>query len=556
MMRFKDFLTILVLLSGMAAAATILPDESTLRAMETITASDLESTVYFLASEEMQGRNTNTQANQIAASYIAHRFELLGLEPAGDSHSYFQNFPVWQTRLGDRNLLEIETAGNPLPLSVRQDYYPLHLSASVAVRAPLMFAGYGITAPDLGYDDYKEIDVRGKVVLVLEHEPGEKDSQSPFDGLLSSEHSRDYRKILNAQLHGAAGIIFLQDEANHTDTFARAAQAVWPEDASSGSVYSLKAWTDQIRIPAIRVSRSTSSVLFHEIKARPEEIQGRIDREFKTLGFPVQKADGSELYINLEVSLQREEVRIRNVLAYLPGSDKDLRDELVVVSAHFDHVGVRNGQIYFGADDDASGTAGVLELAEAYMLSSPKPRRSILFAAWNAEEKGLLGSYNYVAQPVFPLAKTIALFQMDMIGRNEEITDPQDQRFRGTERQAARDNINSVHILGYSRSEDLKKLAESSNQKVGLQLKFRYDNHEQNLLRRSDNWPFLVSGIPALFFNTGLHTDYHTPGDTADKLNYQKMEKVVRLVFLCSWNTANQQVRPRLNPTTSASEQK
>jgi len=190
---------------------------------------------------------------------------------------------------------------------------------------------------------------------------------------------------------------------------------------------------------------------------------------------------------------------------------------------------------------------GLLEVAQAYSLSPERPKRSLLFAAWNAEERGLLGSRYYVQTPLFPLAKTVAVFQMDMIGRNEEIPDPTNPRYHGLEKQTAAENTNSVNILGYTRSNDLRDVVAASNRYVGLELKFRYDNNSGNLLRRSDNWPFLVHGVPALFFHTGLHPDYHQPTDTPEKINYAKLEKVVRLVFLSSWNAANMQEAPRLN---------
>lgn len=218
-----------------------------------------------------------------------------------------------------------------------------------------------------------------------------------------------------------------------------------------------------------------------------------------------------------------------------------------MVSAHFDHVGVRDEKIYNGADDDASGTAGLLEVAEAFASSPSQPRRSVIFAAWNGEERGLLGSRFYVARPGFSVEDIAAVFQMDMIGRNEEIPDPENPRFQGLPKQSADENVNSVNILGYSRTDDLRRLAEDLNRHIGLELRFRYDDSSSNLLRRSDNWPFLVSGVPALFFHTGLHPDYHQPTDTPEKINYEKMEKIVRLVFLCSWQAANATERPRLN---------
>ena len=512
-------------------------DEPFLQAVEGIQAADLESDLYFLASDEMQGRGTNTPFNQIVSRYLAHRFELKGLEPAGNDGSYFQFFSVAHARLSSPNRFEIRVQGSPATTTalLKENFFPCLLSGNGKVTAPVVFAGYGISAPQHRYDDYQGIDVRGKVVLVMNHEPGERDPESVFDGLVNSDYARQLHKILNAQAHGAAGVIIIQDQANHPgpERFAKDAERTWPENASRVR-YTLQIWVDQVAIPAVYASRKIATTLMQRAEKTLDEIQESIDRDRRPHGFPL-----AGVRATLETSILREETRLRNVLALLPGSDPVLRNEVVILGAHFDHIGVRDGEIYNGADDDASGTAGLFEIAEAFSLNSTRPKRSVLFAGWNAEEQGLLGSYYYVAHPSFPLEKTAAMFQMDMIGRNEEIPDSTNPRFRGLRVQSAQENTNAVNVLGYSHSGSLRRLVTKSNEKIGLELKFRYDNHEANLLRRSDHWPFLNVGVPVLFFHTGLHPDYHGPGDTPEKINYVKMERIVRLVFLCSWIAAN-----------------
>lgn len=508
---------------GIAALVAGLPapDDSTLKAMETIRAEELKSELDFLASDEMQGRNTNTLFNDIASRYIAQQFEKMGLEPAGDDGTYFQYFSLLQPQLSGTNRLEIRrqepssTAGAVL----KEDFYPLTLAANAKAQGRVVFAQYGITAPEHDYDDYRGVNAAHKIVMVLDHEPGENDPASPFDGVVDSDYSRTLHKILNAQKHGAIGLILVRDRANHSgeENFSAGARYAWPEDTSRPR-YLLKIWADQIRIPAVYASQKIADLLQ----------QGAATAAIQT-------------------SLTHDEIRIRNVVGKLAGSDSTLKNEMIVVGAHFDHVGARNGEIYNGADDDASGTVGLIEVAEAFTLSPQRPKRSLLFAAWNAEERGLLGSYYYVERPLVPLSDTVAMFQMDMIGRNEEIPDPANRAFRGFEKQTAEENANSLNILGYSHSEDLKNLAQQNNSQIGLDLKFRYDNHEQNLLRRSDNWPFLTRGVPALFFHTGLHPDYHSPRDTPDKINFPKMEKIVRLVYLCAWSAASSPDRPQLS---------
>ena len=233
------------------------------------------------------------------------------------------------------------------------------------------------------------------------------------------------------------------------------------------------------------------------------------------------------------------------MIAQIEGSDPDLRDEAIVVGAHYDHDGEENGRIWNGADDNASGTSGLLELAEAFS-AGVRPGRSVLLSAWAAEEKGMLGSKYYVQNPPIPLADTVAMFQIDMIGRNEEHGA---NRSEGLLEERASENGNMLNVLGSLFSPDMRGAVEHANSGVGLELRFRYDYGAQNMIRRSDHWSFLTRRVPALFLFGGIHPDYHTPSDTADKVNYSKLEQVVKLVYLAVLEIGDQMSRPRFtNP--------
>ncbi len=230
-----------------------------------------------------------------------------------------------------------------------------------------------------------------------------------------------------------------------------------------------------------------------------------------------------------------------------------------MISAHFDHDGANGAQIMNGADDDGSGTVGLLEIAEAYALAAKagqRPRRSVLFAAFNSEERGLLGAWAYTLKPIAPLEKTVAVLNMDMIGRNEEVPAPEPRRrpagrggggrFNGLDPQTAESNANALNIIGAVRSPDLKAQVDAANKATGLEIRYRYDNNVSQLMRRSDHWPFIQHGVPGIWVFTGLHPDYHTPNDDPERINYVKMEKILRLVYQMSWTIAQQDARPKL----------
>jgi Zn-dependent M28 family amino/carboxypeptidase len=252
----------------------------------------------------------------------------------------------------------------------------------------------------------------------------------------------------------------------------------------------------------------------------------------------------------VEARLARTTVHDRNVVAAVEGSDPALKDEVVVIGAHIDHNGADGPLVFNGADDNGSGTVGLLAVADAYARAAAagvRPKRTVLFLVINAEERGpLMGSWGYVEAPVVPLARTVAMLNMDMIGRNEEVPPGGGARFRGFTVQGPEGNRNAVHLVGYSQSPSLAAVVTRANAAFGLEVRQQYDNNVSQLLRRSDQWAFLSAGVPAINFFTGLHPDYHRVEDRPERIEYAKMERIVRLVHQVSWQLANDAVRPTL----------
>ena len=528
-------------LSGMGAGSA--PETSS------ITAADLKRDVFQLASDEMGGRLVGTDGNRLAAEFIADRFANLGLRPVDREENYRHTFELIIPRLGTNNHLNLLTVGDEsFSFRLGSDFFPERFSGTGTTEGNLVFAGYGISAPELGHDDYGDADVTNQVVLVFDHEPGEADPNSSFDGTMLSEYSRSVRKALEAQQRGAAAILFTADIHNHSigRSFSQRMSTTWPTDQVRVPRYHLGNWVNELRIPAVRISVEHAERLL----MNSENVSLNSLAQLADTPGGVTPVEHPDIHVDITTTVYRERIQEYNVVGLIEGTDPVLRNEWIILCAHYDHEGTTSNGVFNGADDDASGVAGLLEIAEAYALASQngqRPKRSILLAAWNAEERGLLGAWAYTMEPLIPLADTVAVLNMDMIGRNEEVPENGGRRFYGLEPQTAESNENAVNLLGYSFSNDLRLTAEAANTKIGLQLRFRYDDSPSNLVRRSDHWPFLTQGVPALFVHTGLHPDYHTMRDQPETLNYEKMSQVVRLVHEMSWSLAQSEQRPHLN---------
>lgn len=506
----------------------------------------MKADLEFLAGDALRGRLTGTAESALAARFIEARFGRLGLKPLGNGFS--QRFSLVESFFSDGNQLTVTADGVGVTAKSREDFYPLIFSASASATGQLLFAGYGIVAPQFGWDDLRGGSIPGSVLLVLDDEPGADDPASVFDGVVSSEPSRPLRKALAAQERGAIGLLIVNPRQRQgaTRTFADAARAYWPPRPPRITRYTLASLDERVRIPVAQISPAIADSLL-----RP----GRLDlasaaRNAAAAGGATPVVLGSAK-AELRTSLSRKTIDDFNVIAVVEGADARLKDEAVLVTAHYDHNGADEQQIFNGADDNGSGAVALLDIAEAYTIAAQRgerPRRTVIFAAWGAEERccgPLLGSWAWTEHPLWPLDKTVAVLNMDMIGRSEEVPEGGGPRFNGLRVQTAASNASAVNLIGYSYSPDLVDVVKNANSAYDLVLRQRYDNNRSNLLRRSDQWPFLQRGVPALWFHTGLHPDYHTQFDRPEKIDYAKMERIARLVHQASWNLAQADSRPR-----------
>src|SRR5262245_42464130 len=457
---------------------------------DSIRQADLRADLFFLAGDSLRGRLTDTEENRASADFIKSRFERMDLKPAGPNNSFYQPYNLMTATLGDTNALEVISGdGAVRHLRQGQEFYPHRFGASGHVAGSVVFAGFGISAPQFQYDDYGGDAIKGKIVLALDHEPGERDPNSPFDGVVTSEPSTAWRKALAAQEKGAIAVLFVSDVHNHPGAanFEATARNYWPEKPPRILNYTLAAWADRIRIPVAQISPALAASIVAGSGKTLEELGKSADNAHGSTPLVLPGAR-----VDLRTAVDRHIVPDRNVVALLEGSDPRLKNEWVIVSAHFDHNGGDATQIFNGADDNGSGTVALIEIAEAYALAAKdgqRPKRSVLFAAWNSEERGLLGAWAYTEQPLAPLSSIAAVLNMDMIGRNEEIPVGGGNRFAGLEVQTAESNSNAVNLMGFSRVPDLAAAVHRANADDSasrLDVKKRYDNNSSNLVRRSE----------------------------------------------------------------------
>ena len=464
----------------------------------------------FLTSPPIEGRASLSSGAAATAWFLAAEMRKIGLEPAADG-GFLQPFDLVPVRLdGERSSIQVLRSGGEQLFPAGRVFFP-EPGQPIDLTLPVVFAGYGITAPELGYDDYAGLDVAGKAVLVFDHEPKENDPGSLFNGTGFTLHANVWTKTRNAQEHGAAAVLVVTEPVNiHRPPVPAPDRVGAPQQALLRS---------ELRVPRFEVAADLAAALLQPTGRTAAEWQARIERTPSPSSLLVEGVRVRLRAVNQEAAPQPS----WNVAGLLPGTDPTLRGETILVGAHYDHLGFQNGRLYPGANDNASGVAALLEVAR--LVAQRPPPRSVLFVAFGSEEQLMLGSYHYVAHPLRPLAATIAMLNLDMMGRNEEHTPESVGAYELT---AAA--TNQLNLVGAVFSPDLEAVLEREAPAAGLVLstKFDRDSHLRALFR-CDHLPFLQKGVPAVWLFGGFHPGYHEPADTIDRLDFEKMARVVRL---------------------------
>lgn len=472
---------------------TLLVGQRLPAAENTAAAARLLSDVEYLASDKLEGRGIGTTGIFRAAEHISQRFRELGLKPPTKDGGYLQRFSVaegWKSDLQKTSLTLIAPNGEEISLELGKNYQPLVYGDEGAFDAPIVFVGYGITDEKIGYDDYAAVDVTDKVVLMMRREPQQDKADSPFDGLDVTNHSAIHSKIQNAWVHKAKAVLMV------TDPFTVAKENKDTLEEADYIPNKGAATMPLAQITQDVANRLLAGTTLGDLSAAEKAI----DNGLKPQSMPLEgwKAKG-------EYRFERISAEAANVVGVLEGEGPHA-DETIVIGAHYDHLGF-GGQgslakvsnvIHNGADDNASGTAVLMELARRFAQAEKKPPRRLVFIAFSAEERGLLGSRHYVKdEPLFPLDKTIAMVNFDMVGRMNE---------------------KQLTVFGVKTGKGIEELVDQAGAGYEMDLK-KVDLGAPN----SDHATFYNAEIPALHLFTGVHSDYHRPSDDTDKINTEGM---------------------------------
>lgn len=483
---------------------------------ESITARDLKKHLSFLASDELGGRYTISPANRIAARYLASQLEAYGYRGGARDGSFFQKVPLSFRTTDMETSRIILTAGNEKTEFKHGDGFGSFTGADMTVTGELVFVGYGISSPANKYDDYAGLDVKGKIVVIAQGFP---------ESLKGAKVSQNEQGGEAALAHGAASVIEIPPaqlllQWNQVKAYLnRGGQLGLPAPASlSGKgLPALLAGPDFIKAIAKAVGKESTALLATGKPLQPMAIPATADIRVKVEVKPAPQA--------------------QNVVGILDGADPKLKDEYVVFSAHYDHLETNaKGEVYNGADDDGSGTVSVLEIAQAFALGV-RPKRSVLIIFHTGEELGLFGSlYNTDYEPVVPLEKMVTDLNIDMVGRSrpEGDTDPRDKELADKD---------TIYVIGADKlSTELNKLSEATNAETArLKFDYRYndENHPERFYYRSDHYNYAKHGIPIIFYFNGVHRDYHQTTDDVDKIDFERMERIDRMIFALGWRIAN-----------------
>ncbi len=503
------------------------------KGLNAITTAVLKAQLGFLASDWTEGRESGQKGEYLAGDYIASMLQLYGVKPGGDyplargftniqrgnEKTYFQNFILQKTSPGDENILKVRLTDGAgikvISFTYNLDFTLRPSGAGLEIDAPVVFAGYGFKNDKLKYNDFSKLDLKGKFVLKISGAPGfARESLSPSELSASAREAETVMKSM-----GAAGIIEINPNSPTVGNVAEnmplnlSPSEANPRSARPYANYSIPGERDPENLVRIMISAGAGNEILRGTGIALEDF---IKKAEKNSNLALPSISGKSIYF--KTTVRTEAVRVRNIIGVIEGTSQD---QIIVLGAHYDHLGIGNGYIWNGADDNGSGTVGVMTLAKAISESGKKPQKTIIIALWTAEEQGLLGSEYYVKNLSYPLKDLRLNVNFDMISRYIADNDP-----------------NKV-IMTYTESNPVfRTITENNIKKYGIDLVVDYQP-SKDPPGGSDHRSFVSAGVPVMRFKPGHREEYHTPADEVNTLDWDIMEKIVKISFANVWELAN-----------------
>lgn len=536
------------------------------KGLQAISEPVVQGQLEFLASDWTEGRGVGTKGAYLAADYIASMFKIYGIEPLGDEEynipsrrermegkepsvnkTYFQNFSLQEYKAGEEQFLSVITNANGVESVVdfnyQTDFEVNAGSVGRTAKAPLVFVGYGFENEDEKYDDLKNIDVNGKIAVVLAGFPGHNDSASvAFEKFAPTGRYAQYYLERNKieRLRKAGAIAIIRVNTNNDPTMSWAQNQIYPvkgdyfeADEPFPTYYDYRMTLPGDSLPSDLPSFTVSTRLAGELVSGTGIDFSAFEKEAAEKMKPASRNLAGKR-VSFKTTVNSKIVKARNVLGMIEGEKKD---EFIVVGGHYDHVGKWNGWIWNGADDNASGTVGVMTIAKAFKATGKKPEKSIIFAAWSGEEKGLWGSRYFVNEAMKENMNIVLNLNYDMIARDAED-----------------DSLKNKASMTYTGANTgIEKITRKHIEDFDLNLDLSYRPSERPS-GGSDHAPFAQQDIPIFYFMAAMHPDYHLPSDELSKINWEKMTNIIKIGFLNTWNFANSD--EYLKPEDTAGKEK
>ena len=505
------------------------------RGGETISAAQLRSYLFFIASDEMEGRDTPSRGLDTVAKFIALNLGRWGFKPYGDDGTFFQKIALRRDALDPaKSIAEI----NGQKFSIGEDFIPNAVSASLT--GPMVFAGNGWVIKSKNLDSYQGVDVKDKIIVVVGSGQGFPRGFTRAD--LAGRMGEDWSSpSVYAQAHGAKGVVVISD-SQASQSWEQLRQRITQPGRAVVEKFVTQAPASAV--PSILISSKMATALFAGEKFDAATLVSRAESGDQVPAFDLNP----NKTFTINVAVKSERPMTQNVVAVWEGSDPVLKNEYVAMGAHYDHVGIcapgTADPICNGADDDGSGTTALLGMAEALSRARQRPKRSVLFVWHCGEEKGLWGSRYFTEYPTVPLDKIITQLNIDMIGRSKKAddTNPRNKDLTGPD---------SIYVIGSTMmSTELGALSQTVNKSfLNLTYDVKYDDpaDPNRFFYRSDHFNYARKGIPIIFFFDGVHEDYHRPGDEPQKIDYDKMERVTRTIYMLLWEVASLKERPKVD---------